>query len=147
MSNRRTAAKVFRAAPTAEGRSGCRTTRCPPDSVSRRRYQAKGWKTRLQPIFLAALLEIEIPALEAGVTPKFQRAWKRSFSGRVAGLFEMEMRHRGRVNSAAPSAHLLKQAKPVFRLLATEKIGPPSASADGQTGEPGILLPAVNPRR
>ena len=59
----------------------------------------------------------------------------------------MEMYDSGRVNSAAPFARLLKQAKPVFGLLATVRIAPPSASADGQPGEPGSSLPGVNPRR
>jgi len=59
----------------------------------------------------------------------------------------MEMRHGGRVNSAALFARLLKQAKSMFGLLTPSKIGPPSASADGQPGEPGSSLPGVNPRR
>ena len=45
----------------------------------------------------------------------------------------METHHSGRVNSAAPFARLLKQAKPVFTQLATAKISLPSAEADGQS--------------
>ena len=56
----------------------------------------------------------------------------------------MEVRHGGKVNSAARFARLLKQAKPAFGLLTTVRIGAPSASADGQPGEPGSSLPGVN---
>ena len=59
----------------------------------------------------------------------------------------MEMHPCGRVHSDAPFARLLEQAKPVFGLLATVRIAPPSASADGQPGEPGSSLPGDDPRR
>ena len=54
--------------------------------------------------------------------------------------------HRGRVNSAAGAARLLKQAKPAFGQLTTGKIRPPSASADGHTSR-GVNSPAVPARK
>ena len=54
-------------------------------------------------------------------------------------------RVRGRVNSAAGVARLLKQAKPVLGLLITGEICPPSASADGQ-GRAGEFTPRRCPK-
>ena len=56
----------------------------------------------------------------------------------------MEVRHSASVNSAARFARLLQQAKTLFGLLTTVKIGPPFASVDGQPGEPGSELLGIN---
>ena len=75
------------------------------------------------------------------------RPGKNRFPAEFQGYSKKRRAHSGRVPPAAAFARLLKQAEPAFGPLTTGEIRPPSASADGQTGEPGSSLPGVNPRR
>ena len=72
-----------------------------------------------------------------------QPARKRSFSGRIPGLFEMGMCPRGRVNCAAVFARLLKQAKTVFGLLTTVKVAHRPLQRMGNPGSRGVHSPAA----
>ena len=84
---------------------------------------------------------VVLPTDKAGSYPEFLRARERSFSGRIPGPFELEARCSDTANFATPFARLLKHAKAVFGLLTTVRIGPLSASAHGQTREPGVHSP------